>query len=124
MLVVLGPSLSPELCSHGPRRQCNSCTRGPRGPRNHLVFSTCILLRNTTDSNVAFTWLVSRLASEEVLDLLACSCKPACDASCCCVKAWLKCTDTCALSSCANREDVADDEEMRCDGEDDDCKDD
>ena len=45
MLVVLGPSNSPKLCSHGPRRQCNSCASGPR---SHLVFSTCILLRNTT----------------------------------------------------------------------------
>ena len=45
VLVVLGPSPSPELCSHGPRWQCNSCARGPR---SHLVFSTCILLRNTT----------------------------------------------------------------------------
>ena len=30
----------------------------------------------------------------------------------------------CALNSCANREAVADDEEVCCDGEDDDCKDD
>ena len=73
------------------------------------------------DSNLAFTWLGSRPASEEVLELLAYSYKPACDASCCCVKAWLKRTDMCALSSCA---DVADDEEVRCDREDDDCKDD
>ena len=50
--------------------------------------------------------------------------KRACDTSCCCVKAGLKCTDMCTLSSCTNREDVADDEEMCCDGEDDDCKDD
>ena len=43
---------------------------------------------------------------------------------CCCVEARLKCTDICTLSSRANREDVADDEEMCCDGKDDDCEDD
>ena len=79
---------------------------------------------SSKDINVAFSWLGSRPASEEVLELLACSCKRACDAGCCCVKAWLKCTDMCTLRSCANREDVADDEEMCFDGEDDDCKDD
>ena len=88
---------------------------------------------------MAFSWQGSRPASEEVLELLACSCKRACDASCCCVKAGLKCTDmylyfilssteiikfTRTLRSCANREDVADDKEMCFDGEDDDCKDD
>ena len=61
---------------------------------------------------------------EEVLELLACSCKRACDASCCCVRAGLNCSYISTLSSCANREDVADDEEMCRDEEDDDCEDD
>ena len=73
---------------------------------------------------MAFTWLGSRPAPEEVLELLACSCKRACDASCCCVKAWLKCKDMCTLCSCENREDVGDDDELYCDEEDDDCEDD
>ena len=73
------------------------------------------------DSNVAFTWLGSRPAPEEVLALLACSYKRACDANCCCVNAGLKCTDMCTLSTCANREDVT---ETCCDEKDDDCEDD
>ena len=79
---------------------------------------------SSEDSNVAFTWLGSKPALEEALELFACSCKRACDAGCCCVKAGLKCTDVCTLSSCANREDVADDDEICCDGEDEYCKDD
>jgi hypothetical protein len=51
---------------------------------------------------VEFVWLGTKPAPEEVLELLSCICKRVCSvATCCCLKAGLKCTDMCTLQ-CEN----------------------
>lgn len=52
----------------------------------------------TDDGSINIKWLSSKPAPEEVLEMLACVCKKSCTiASCCCLKAGLKCTDMCSL---------------------------
>ena len=49
-------------------------------------------------NTVEFVWLGSKLAPEEVLELLSCTCKRSCTVEkCCCLKAGLKCTALCTL---------------------------
>lgn len=47
---------------------------------------------------VEFVWLGTKLAPEELLELLSCMCKRACtNKSCCCLEAGLKCTNMCGI---------------------------
>jgi len=66
-----------------------------------------------SDAQLVVHWISSQPAPQAILDLLACNCTKKCNLPrCVCMTNGLKCTEMCRLQDCDNQADLAGDEDV------------